>query len=268
MLENNDIVGSDKALGEGQVGDSQNLSSDGRVNPGSIRKSTTASILNALSAASGQQFESVEAAIGYIARTSSQKTNVGNEQPVENNTNTRQVGSKRNVGRSSDNNDLREQFARLQSDLQAKERMLRQKELDTEILRTMGDKFDPDFQDYAMQKVKSNIKFSRDGSYTIVNAKGQERYGMDGNPLTIQGLIEEVAQGNPKLLKGAGGSSGSGLRPGNGNFAGAPNEAIPDYSRDPAAFNAWAQKRGLGKGVGLKGTKVSASVSGTSKTIL
>lgn len=262
MLENNDIVGSDSALAEGQVGDSQNLSSDGKVNPGSIRKSTTASILNALSAASGQQFESVEAAIGYIARTSSQKTTVGNEQPVE-----RQVGTKRNV-RSNESNDLREQFARLQSDLQAKERMLRQKELDTEILRTMGDKFDNDFADYAMQKVKSNIKFRRDGSYAIVNSKGQERYGMDGNPLTIQGLVDEVAQGNPKLLKGASASSGSGLRPGNGNFAGAPNEAIPDYSRDPAAFNAWAQKRGLGKGVGLKGAKVSATVSGTSKTIL
>ena len=265
MLENNDIVGSDKALGEGQVGDSLNLSSDGRVNPGSIRKSTTAGILNALSSASGQQFDSVEAAIGYMARTSSQKTNVGNEQPVEN---TRQVGSKRNVGRSSENNDLREQFARLQSDLQSKERMLRQKELDSDILRTMGDKFDPDFADYALQKVKSNIKVSRDGSYSIINSKGQERYGMDGNPLSIQGLIEEVAQGNPKLLKGTNTSGGSGLRPGNGNFAGAPNEAIPDYSRDPAAFNAWAQKRGLGKGVGLKGTLVKATVSGASKTIL
>jgi hypothetical protein len=263
MLENNDIVGSDSALGEGQVGDSQNLSSDGRVNAGSIRKSTTNNILNALSSASGQQFDSVEAAIGYIARTASQKTNVGNEQPVE----PRQVGSKRNV-RSNESNDLREQFAKLQSDLHAKERMLRQKELDTEILRTMGDKFDNDFADYAMQKVKSNIKFGRDGSYSIVNSKGQERYGMDGNPLTIQGLVDEVAQGNPKLLKGANGSSGSGLRPGNGNFAGAPNETIPDYSRDPAAFNAWAQKRGLGKGVGLKGAKVSATVSGTSKTIL
>lgn len=263
MLENNDIVGSDSALGEGQVGDSQNLSNDGRVNAGSIRKSTTNNILNALSAASGQQFDSVEAAIGYIARTSSQKTNVGNEQPVE----PRQVGSKRNV-RSNESNDLREQFAKLQSDLQAKERMLRQKELDTEILRTMGDKFDNDFADYAMQKVKSNIKFGRDGSYSIVNSKGQERYGMDGNPLTIQGLVDEVAQGNPKLLKGANGSSGSGLRPGNGNFAGAPSESIPDYSRDPAAFNAWAQKRGLGKGIGLKGAKVSATVSGTSKTIL
>lgn len=265
MLENNDIVGSDSALGEGQVGDSQNLSNDGKVNAGSIRKSTTNNILNALSAASGQQFESVEAAIGYIARTSSQKT-VGNEQPVEN---TRQVGSKRSVARgSNESNDLREQFARLQSDLQAKERMLRQKELDTEILRTMGDKFDSDFSDYAMQKVKSNIKFRRDGSYAIVNSKGQERYGMDGNPLTIQGLVDEVAQGNPKLLKGGNMANGSGLRPGNGNFAGAPNEAIPDYSRDPAAFNAWAQKRGLGKGVGLKGTNVKASVSGTSKTIL
>jgi hypothetical protein len=142
------------------------------------------------------------------------------------------------------------------------------KELDTEILRNMGDRFDPDLQDYALQKIKSNLQFKRDGSYAIMNSKGQERYGMDGNPLTIKGLIEEVAKGNPKLLKQNNLSGGSGLRPGQNQFAGAPLDTIPDYSKDPAAFNSWAQKMGLGKGVGLKATNVTATVSTQSRKIV
>ena len=82
---------------------------------------------------------------------------------------------------------------------------------------------------------------------------------MDGNPLTIQGLVQEVAQGNPKLLKQNNLSSGSGMRPGQSSFAGAPTDSIPDYSKDPAAFNQWAQKSGLGKNVGLRAMQVSAS---------
>jgi hypothetical protein len=218
--------------------------------------------LTALSQASGQQFESVEAALAYVARTSSQNLG-GNEQPVE------QQQQKGRIGRPRvADNDIREQFTKLQADLQKKDTALRQKELDTDILRNMGDKFDPDLQDYAMQKIKSNIQFSADGSSRIVNAKGQERYGSDGNPLTLQGLIQEVAQGNPKLLKQSNASSGSGMRAGQGNFAGAPNDQMPDYSKDPAAFNAWAAKNGYGKGVGLRGTKVSATVQGDSRKIL
>lgn len=246
---------------DAQAGTDQNANG-ASVNAGAIRKSTTQSLLNALSQASGQQFESVEAALAYVARTSSAQVG-GNEQPVEQQTQQRRMGRPRGA-----DNDLREQFQKLQTDLQKKEQALRQKELDAEILRHMTDKFDPDLQDYAMQKIKSNIQFAQDGSFRIVNQKGQERYGMDGNPLTLQGLIQEVAQGNPKLLKQSNGSSGSGMRAGQGNFAGAPNDQMPDYSKDPAAFNAWAAKMGLGKGVGLKGTKVSATVTNASRKVL
>jgi hypothetical protein len=256
MTENN-IVGSDTAAPD--VTQENNVT-DGKVNPGAIRKSTTTSLLNALSQASGQQFESVEAALAYVARTSN---SVGNVKPVEADTPEPRMG-REDV---SDNTDLREQFSKLQRDLQSKERALRQKELDSEILRTMGDKFDPDLVDYALQKVKSNIQFKRDGTYAIVNQKGQERYGLDGNPLTIAGLVNEVASGNPKLLKAGNGLSGSGLKPGQNNFAGAPLDQIPDYSKDPAAFNAWASKQGLGRSVGLRGTKVSATVSGQSRKL-
>jgi hypothetical protein len=260
MLENQ-LVGNDTAP-EAEQG--TNDAADGRVNPGAIRKSTTSSILNALSQASGQNFESVEAALAYVARTSSQRSG-GNAQPVES-----EPAIESRMGREAgdDSTDLRDQFMRLQRDLAQKDRALRMKELDSEILRNMGDRFDPDLQDYALQKIKANLQFKRDGSYSIINSKGQERYGMDGNPLSLRGLVEEVAQGNPKLLKQGQISSGSGLRPGQSNFAGAPTDSIPDYSKDPAAFNAWASKMGLGKRVGLKGASVTASVSGTSTKIV
>lgn len=258
-MSENEIVGSDTAPDAEQA----NSAADNKVNPGAIRKSTTNSILNALSQASGEQFESVEAALAYVARTSSQR-NGGSVQPME------QTHQDSRMGREdvSESTDLREQFSRLQRDLASKERALRQKELDSEIMRNMGDRFDPDLVDYAMQKVKSNIQFKRDGSFAIVNSKGQERYGMDGNPLTLQGLVEEVAKGNPKLLKQGNISSGSGLRPGQNSFAGATPDAIPDYSKDPAAFDAWAQKMGLGKRVGLKAQGVSATVSSSSRKIV
>jgi hypothetical protein len=231
------------------------------VNAGAIRKSTTNSILNALSNASGQNFESVEAALSFLARTSAQQTSGGNAQPVE------QQNTDRRSNRVT-NNDLAEQFNRLQQDLSMKEQKLRERDLDSEIQRAMGERFDSDLLDYALTKVKSNIEWYDDGTYAIVDNKGRERYGIDGSPLTINGLVNEVAQGNPKLLRQSSGNSGSGLRPGQGSFAGALEEGIPDYTRDPAAFNAWAARNGLGKNVGLKGMKVSATSSAPSRKIL
>lgn len=254
----NNFVGNEQPSGTAQG--PQGEAGEQQVNAGAIRKSTTNSILNALSQASGQNFESVEAALSFMARTSSQQT-VGNVQPVE------QQQTKQQSSRVT-TNDLHEQFSKLQQDLARKDQMIREKELDSDIQRYMGDKFDPDLLDYALSKVKSNITWNDDGTYSITNSKGQERYGSDGNPLTIAGLVQEVAKGNPKLLKQSSLPSGSGLRPGQGNFAGAAEEGIPDYSRDPAAFNAWATRNGLGKNTGLKGLGVSAVVSTTSRKIL
>jgi hypothetical protein len=258
MIENNDVGNVNAA----EVEQDTNTTTDGKVNPGAIRKSTTSSILNALSQASGQEFQSVEAALAYVARTATQKS-VAPLQQVDTSDDQSRMGRE-----TTDDNDLREQFQKLRQELTQKERALAQKDLDSEIIRSIGDRFDPDLTDYALQKIKANIKFNRDGSYSIVNQKGQERYAMDGNPLTLKGLIDEVAQGNPKLLKGNTLQSGSGLRPGQSQFAGAQPDAIPDYSKDPAAFNAWASKNGLGKRVGLKGSTVSATSSLNSRTII
>ena len=251
------IVGNESQTTNQSAG-TQEGSNEQQTNAGAIRKSTTSSLLNALSNASGQQFESVEAALAYVTRTAAQSG--GNVQPVESN-------QTKSSGRTT-NNDLHEQFNKLQQDLNRKDQALRERDLDGDIQRAMGDKFDSDLLDYALTKVKSNIQWNDDGTYTIVNAKGQERYGADGNPLTINGLVQEVAKGNPKLLKQSNLPGGSGLRPGQGKFAGAMEDGIPDYSKDPAAFNSWAARNGLGKNIGLKGTNVSATVSGQSQKIL
>lgn len=260
MDQKSNFVGNDQAPGVAQ-GQATDDSNEQNVNPGAIRKSTTQSLLNALSNASGMQFQSVEDALAFMARVGAQTTSGGSAQPVMD------TKPQQNAGRVT-TNDLHEQFQKLQQDLQVKEQRLREKELDSDIQRAMGDRFDPDLLDYALSKVKSNIQWNQDGTYTIVNNKGQERYGQDGMPLTIQGLVQEVAQGNPKLLKQSSTNSGSGLRPGMGSFTGAIDEAIPDYSRDPAAFNAWAARNGLGKNVGLKGLGVTATVSSSSRKVL
>lgn len=245
------VVGNDSQVAD-NLDANQNTDGQAQVNPGAIRKSQTQGILNALSAASGQQFESVEAAAAWAARVAASQQSGGSAQP--------KVDSQPKQGRAT-TNDLQEQFSALQNKLAMQEQALREKELDGDIRSAMGEKFDADLTDYALSKVKSNIQWNDDGTYVIVNSKGQQRYSQDGTPLSIRGLVEEVGRSNPKLLKQNNTASGSGLRPGQGSFAGAPEEGIPDYSRDPAAFNAWATRNGLGKNVGLKGVGVQVTNS-------
>ena len=258
MIDEN-VGGNEQALFEEAVGTdntaSQNTSSDStKVDPGTIRKSNTQGILNALSRASGQNLTSVEDAVAYIAKSTAQSQLGGNAQPVERNQPQQRT-------QSVSNNDLQEQFAKLQKELSSKEIALKGKELESDILQSMGDRFDSDLTEYAMQKIKSNIQWNEDNSYSIVNAKGQERYGQDGNPLTLKDLVNEVGQGNPKLLKQSFTQSGSGLRPGQTKFAGSELDTVPDFSKDPAAFVRWKNQQGLGTGVGLKamGVKVTDS---------
>jgi len=261
MIDEN-IGGNEQALQEDAVGTNDNnvvsneSSSESTVNPSAIRKSQTQGILNALSKASGTNLSSVEDAVQFIAQQKAVQTQVGgNVQPVEQSQPQQQT-------RSVSNNDLQEQFQKLQSELSSKETALKGKELESDIMQSMGDRFDSDLTEYALQKVKSNIQWNDDKTYSIVNAKGQERYGQDGEPLTLKDLVNEVAQGNPKLLKQTSSTqSGSGLRPGQSKFAGSDLDAIPDFSRNPAEFKAWKMRNGLGRGVGLKGLGVSVSDS-------
>lgn len=239
---------------QGQSVDQQST----EVNAAGIRKSTTQSILKAASQASGMDFDSVEALAAALARLGSMSQQV---QPQ-----VQQVEPQQSKRLTT--TDLQDQFQALRQDLAKKDQLLRERELDQEIRSSMGDRFDSDLIELALSKVKSNIQWE-DGTYQITNSKGQVRYGEDGNPLTISGLVNEVAKANPKLLRAASGqNTGSGLRPREGMFGATDSEVVPDYTQDPAAFNAWAQRNGLGKGVGLKGVKASVFNSSTVNRIV
>lgn len=225
------------------------------INPGAIRKSTTQSILKAAGAATGLEFDSVESMMAALARLGAQGAmNANNVEPTP------------QPAKKQPKTDLEEQFQSLRADLQKKEQALREKELDGEIRSAMGDKFDSDLVDYALSKVKSNIQWE-DGAYQIVNSRGQVRYGEDGQPLTISGLVSEVAKSNPKLLKMTNTGSGSGLRPGAGPQFGAGPETMPDYATDPAGFKAWAASKGLTRGNGLKTMNVNLTTFDTAKKV-
>lgn len=226
-----------------------------QVNPGAIRKSTTAGILKAAASVTGQEFESTEAFMAYLARVSAQ------QQPTAAPSQPQQDQQRRVT-----NTDLQEQFQALRQELNHKEQALRERELESDIRQAMGERFDPDLSDYAISKIKTAIQWEQ-GAYAIVNNKGQQRYNAYGDPVGIKDLVEELAEANPKLLRRSTTTGGSGIRGNQGAFAGAPDDAIPDYTRDPAAFNAWAARNGIGKGVGLKGVSAAVYNSAASKKI-
>jgi hypothetical protein len=155
-------------------------------------------------------------------------------------------------------NDLQEQILAMKQEMELKEQRLRERELEGSIRNAMGDRFDTDMLDYTMNKIKAQLT-EVDGEWIVVNSKNQQRYTSDGRPMAVADLIEEIAKTNPKLLRQQPQMGGSGLRPGvsGGDFP-SDSEFVPDYTTDPAAFAAWASKRGLGKGTGLK--SVTATV--------
>jgi len=231
------------------------------VNPAAIRKSTQQSLLKAASTAAGVEFNSMEDLIGMVARLSQQQAQPPQQaQPQQNDSGeTAEQRQKRVTA-----NDLQDQLQAMRQQMADQQSQLRQKELDTSIRSAMGDKFDSAFSDYTIGEIKRSLH-DQDGEWIVVDSKNRQRYTADGLPMTVQNLIEELGQKNPKLLKQQMTQGGSGLRP-QGAFDGFPgdSEMVPDYSRDPAAFNAWASKRGLGKNTGLK--SVTASVYNSTST--
>lgn len=236
-----------------------------KVNAGVIRKNTTQNILKAAQNATGMEFSSVEEMMSTLARLAA--TQNASQQPQQSLQQVAQASSEEAAERKRvTNNDLAEQMAAMKREMELKEQRLREKELDSSILNAMGDRFDGDLTEYTINKIKGQL-FEQDGEYIVVDGKNRQRYTQDGNPMSVRDLIEEIARTNPKLLRQAPVQGGSGLRPQQGMFGeGLPgdNEFVPDYSRDPAAFNQWAAKRGLGRNAGLKG--VTASVTQSTNT--
>ena len=227
-----------------------------QVNPAAIRKSTQQSMLKALSNATGTEFQSMEDLIATVARLS-QGQNVQQSQPQS------KGESQEEKQKRITATDLQDQLQAMKQQFEQQQSQLRQKELDNSIRNAMGDKFDSAFSDYTIGEIKKNL-FEQDGEWLVVDGKNRQRYTGEGNPMTVRDLIEEMGRNNPKLLRQLPQAGGSGLRPQSGMYdAPGDGEFVPDYSKDPAAFNAWANKRGLGKNAGLKG--VTASVTNSTQ---
>jgi hypothetical protein len=129
--------------------------------------------------------------------------------------------------------------------------------MDNQLTRALGDRFDPDLQDAALHKIKNEIKLV-DGIPTVVTSSGTQRYNENGQPMTIDEVVAEVARANPKLLKQRPGtqSTGSGIRGVDSFGSNYSNGEVPDYTTDPAGFKKWAQSQGL------YGEKTNGALSG------
>jgi hypothetical protein len=230
---------------------------DQQINPAAIRKSTQASMLKALSNATGTEFQSMEDLISTVARLSQQAQQTA--KPAQPTGETEEQKQKRITA-----NDLQDQLQAMKQQFEQQQAALKQKELDNSIRNAMGDQFDPAFSDYTISEIKRQL-VEQDGDFIVVDSKNRQRYSTDtGAPLTIKELMDEMGRNNPKLLRQTQQpKGGSGLRPQGSMFDGMPGdgEFVPDYTRDPAAFEQWAGRKGLTKNSGLKSLGVNVQNS-------
>jgi hypothetical protein len=253
-----DIIDTGESGDSGQSQTTQGSTDQGAVNPAAIRKSTQQSMLKALSNATGTEFTSMEELISTVARLSQQAQQPPQQTQAQPQGETAEQKQKRVTA-----NDLQDQLQAMQQKFEETQRLARERELDISIRNSMGDKFDSAFSDYTMSQIKKSL-FEQDGEWIVVDSKNRQRYTESGTPMTVQNLIEELGRANPKLLRQAPQpQGGSGLRPQGSMFDGIPGdgEFVPDYTRDPAAFEQWASRKGLGKSGGLKGVSVNVQNS-------
>lgn len=257
----------DENLNDGQVDQGaqgqQSQSTEQTVNPAAIRKSTQQATLKALSNATGLEFQSMDDLISTVARLS-QQAQVAQAQPkAQPQGETEEQKQKRVTA-----NDLQDQLQAMKQQFEQQQLALRQKELDGSIRSAMGDQFDPAFADYTISEIKRQL-VEQDGEWIVVDGKNRQRYSTEtGAPFTVKELIEEMGRNNPKLLRQlAQPKGGSGLRPQGAMFDGMPGdgEFVPDYTKDPAAFEQWASRKGLTKNTGLKSLGVNVQNSSPSR---
>jgi hypothetical protein len=256
----------DENLDNGQSDQqAQGQQQEPQVNAAAIRKSTQASMLKALGNATGTEFQSMEDLISTVARLT-QQVNQQAQQPQQ----SQQQTQAQPAGETAEQkqkrvtaNDLQDQLQAMQQKFEETQRLARERELDISIRNSMGDKFDSAFSDYTMSQIKKSL-FEQDGEWIVVDSKNRQRYTESGTPMTVQNLIDELGRANPKLLRQAPQpQGGSGLRPQGSMFDGVPGdgEFVPDYTKDPAAFEQWASRKGLGKSGGLKSIGVNVQNS-------
>jgi hypothetical protein len=218
------------------------------IDPAVIRKSTQKSMLKGLGNVLGTEFQSVEELYAFAATLKNQS------QPAPAQSQVKEEPESR--GRTT-TNELAEQIRAMQEAMAKKDQQLAQERMDNQLTRALGDKFDPDLQDAALHKIQNQIKLV-DGIPTVVTSSGTQRYNDNGQPMTIDEVVNEVARANPKLLKQRPGSqtTGSGIRGVDSFGSEYSNGDVPDYSVDPAAFKKWAQ------GQGLYGEKTNSALAG------
>lgn len=189
---------------------------------GVVRKSTQTRLLKAVSEATGVQIDNVDALVEIVSKAAQTK------QAAPTQTEAAQVPT-----------DLAKQLAAMQEELANHKAAIAQKELENQLTRAMGAQFDDEVQDYAMSKIKSQVKLV-DGAWVAVNAAGEVRYGVDGKAVTPAALVSEFAQTNQRLLKNAT-PQGTGFQ---GGATSSSANVVPDPT-DIVAFKAWAEKQGL-----------------------
>ena len=204
-----------------KMSDQENQSSANdqeQPSPGAVRKSTQSRLLKAVSDATGVQIDNVDALVEIVSRASKPEVQQAQEAVPT---------------------DLAKQLQAMQAELANHKAAIAQKELENQLTRAMGAQFDDEVQDYAMTKIKSQVKLV-DGAWVAVNATGEVRYGVDGKVVTPAALVSEFAQNNGRLLKNA--------APQGTGFQGAAKDASTNVVPDPTdlvAFKAWAEKQGL-----------------------
>lgn len=204
-------------INENEIQDNQPINIDAGV----VRKSTQTRLLKAVSEATGVQIDNVDALVEIVSKAAQTKqaapTQTESQVPT----------------------DLAKQLALMQEELANHKAAIAQKELENQLTRAMGAQFDDEVQDYAMSKIKSQVKLV-DGAWVAVNAAGEVRYGVDGKAVTPAALVSEFAQTNQRLLKNAT-PQGTGFQ---GGATSSSANVVPDPT-DIVAFKAWAEKQGL-----------------------
>lgn len=238
-------------------------STETQPNPGAIRRRATQNILDAARQVSEHNFSSVEDLINHIADLERQ---VKISQQLQTNPTTAQQETKQS---RVTNTDLADKYEQLKLEIAQKEEKLRERDLDNTIRAAIQDRFDSDLLEYSSAKIRQSLVF-QDDEWIVVDSKQRQRYNTNGQPMTVRDLADELAQKNPKLLRQREEMpQGSGLRsPSIFDNRESDLETVPDYTRDPAAFNRWAQSRGLGRGNGLKSMGIQVSSSSQSRKIM
>ena len=213
-------------------------------NLGAIRKSGQQEVLQALAKAAGVEFSKPKDAVKFIEDLVQNKSG-GTVSP-------REEKSSGKVG--GELAELRSMIQGLQSQLEQKDRSVRQATLQSQIKETaIRQGFDPNMLDIATNLFESNIDYDESGNFYVKGANGSVKLDSKGNPYTLELLASDILRSRPKLAADEG-RTGTGSRFGQGVQRNP--EDIPDASSDLEGWKKWKEQQGIG-GRSLKGMSVS-----------